>query len=61
MSRAVPLDADSCCISRQSHPQPVTALLCRARQDEDIVQLFTDASLDPELANAVTAVRVVSS
>ena len=61
MSRAVLLDADSCCISRQSHPQLVTALLCHARQDEDIVQLFTDASLDPELANSVTAVRVVSS
>lgn len=28
-------------------------------QDEELVRLFSDASVDPELAGAVTAVRVV--
>lgn len=28
-------------------------------QDEDIVRMFSDDALDPELAGAVTAVRVV--
>ncbi len=28
-------------------------------QDEDLVRLFSDGALDPELADAVTAVRVV--
>jgi RNA recognition motif-containing protein len=30
-------------------------------QDEDVVQLFSNASLDPELADSITAVRVVRS
>ena len=54
-----PCSANSCHCGRCDPEVSRSARDVKASQDEELIRLFSDGTADPELAEAVTAVRVV--